>query len=457
MSEDFTGRPSLEVLDENTFKELLENKQYRALRERLAASEPTDIADLLASIPSDEAVIAFRLLPKSLAISVFDDMDGAFQNRLLEAFSDQAARNFLEAMPPDDRTELLDEVPAKVARRLLQILSPDQRRVTLQLLGYNEETAGREMTPLFVDLHSDMTVAQALERVRQLAITRETVYECYVMDRRRYLIGTVSLKDLVIADPDARVNDIMKPDPHFVSTHTDREEVARELREHDLLAIPVVDAEQRLVGTITYDDVADIMEREATEDIYRFGAVPGTERGYFASRIFSVVRRRTPWLFLLIAVSLVIAPIIFEQEELLAEVWILTAFIPLVIATGGNVGAQSATVVIRGLATGEVNPRRALAIVLREVGIGAIMGVALGTVALGLVYAFSRNLEAASVVGMTLVGISVMATLVGGALPFIFRLLKIDPALVSAPFITTVMDIFGVVLYFGIARIVLGL
>jgi len=448
----------LEDLNEDTFKELLENKQYRELRERLADSEPTHIADLLASIPKDEAVIAFRLLPKSLAVSVFDDMDGAFQNQLLEAFSDQAARNFLEAMPPDDRAELLDEVPAKVARRLLQILSPDQHRVTLQLLGYDEETAGREMTPLFVDLHSDMTVAQALERVRQLAITRETVYECYVMDRRRYLIGTVSLKDLVIADPDAKVNDIMKPDPPFVSTHTDREEVARELREHDLLAIPVVDAEQRLVGTITYDDVADIMEREATEDIYRFGAVPGTERGYFASRIFSVVRRRTPWLFLLIAVSMVIAPIILEQEDLLTgELLILTAFIPLVIATGGNVGAQSATVVIRGLATGEVNPRRALAIVLREVGIGAIMGVALGTVALGLVYAFGRNLEAASVVGMTLVGISVMATLVGGALPFIFRLLKIDPALVSAPLVTTVMDIFGVALYFGIARMVLGL
>jgi magnesium transporter len=448
----------LEILNEDTFKELLENKQYRALRERLANSESTHIADLLAGIPKDKAVIAFRLLPKSLAISVFDDMDGAFQNQLLEAFSDQAARDFLEAMPPDDRIELLDEVPAKVARRLLQILSPDQRRVTLQLLGYEEETAGREMTPLFVDLHSDMTVAQALERVRQLAITRETVYECYVMDRRRYLIGIVSLKDLVIADPDAKVNDIMKPDPPFVFTHTDREEVARELREHDLLAIPVVDAEQRLVGTITYDDVADIMEREATEDIYRFGAVPGTERGYFASRIFSVVRRRTPWLFLLIAVSMVIAPIIFEQEDLLTgELLILTAFIPLVIATGGNVGAQSATVVIRGLATGEVNPRRALAIVLREVGIGAIMGVALGTVALGLVYAFGRNLEVASVVGTTLVGISVMATLVGGALPFIFRLLKIDPALVSAPLLTTVMDIFGVALYFGIARMVLGL
>jgi len=199
------------------------------------------------------------------------------------------------------------------------------------------------------------------------------------------------------------------------------------------------------------------MEREATEDIYRFGAVPGTERGYFASRIFSVVRRRTPWLFLLIPVSLVIAPIIFAQEELLAGAWILTGFIPLVIATGGNVGAQSATVVIRGLATGEVNPRRALTVVLREVGIGAIMGVALGAVALGLVYASGRNLEAATVVGITLVGISVMATLVGGALPFIFRLLKIDPALVSAPFLTTVLDIFGVALYFGIARLVMGL
>lgn len=448
----------MEVLNEDSFKELLENKQYRALRERLADLEPTRIADLLASISIDEAVIAFRLLPKSLAISVFDDMDGAFQNQLLEAFSDQAARDFLEAMPPDDRTELLDEVPAKVARRLLQILSPDQRRVTMQLLGYDEETAGREMTPLFVDLHSYMTVTQALERVRQLAINRETVYECYVMDRRRYLIGTVSLKDLVIADPNAKVSDIMKPDPPFVSTHTDREEVARELREHDLLAIPVVDAEQRLVGTITYDDVADIMEREATEDIYRFGAVPGTERGYFASRIFDVVRRRGVWLLLLIVVNTITFTIIARNEALLTgELLILAAFIPLLIGTGGNVGAQSATVVIRGLATGEVKPRRALAVVLREAGIGALLGIVLGAVALGWAYAFGRNLQVAAVVSTTLVAISVMATLAGGALPFIFRLLKIDPALVSAPFITTILDISGVAIYFGVAQMILGL
>jgi magnesium transporter len=249
----------------------------------------------------------------------------------------------------------------------------------------------------------------------------------------------------------------MKPDPPFVSTHTDREEVARELREHDLLAIPVVDAEQRLVGTITHDDVADIMEREATEDIYRFGAVSGTERGYFASRIFSVVRRRGLWLLLLIAVNTVTGAIIARQE-LRGELLILAAFIPLLIGTGGNVGAQSATVVIRGLATGEVKPRRALAVVLREVGIGALLGIVLGAVALGWAYMLGGNqLQVAIIVSTTLVAISVMATLVGGALPFIFRLLKIDPALVSAPFITTIMDIFGVAVYFGIAYMVLRL
>ena len=457
MSEDIQDRQQKETLDEDTFRELLDHKQYRALRERLVALDPSDIADLLAAAPADKAVISFRLLPKDLAVDVFDEMDGALQNLLLEAFSDQAARSLLEAMPPDDRAELLDEVPAKVARRLLQILSPDQRRLTMRLLGYEEGTAGREMTPLFVDLHGNMTVAQALERVRRLAINRETVYECYVMDRRRHLIGTVSLKDMVIADPDARVSDIMTPEPPFVYTYTDREEAAKELREHELLAIPVVDAEQRLVGIITYDDVVDIVEQEATEDIYRFGAVPGTERGYFASRILGVVRRRATWLLLLIVVNTVTGSIIAGEADLLGEILILAAFIPLLIGTGGNVGAQSATVVIRGLATGEVNPRRALAVIMREVGIGAILGVVLGAITLAWSRMLSGDLRVAIIVSTTLFGISVMATLIGGALPFLFRRLRTDPALVSAPFITTVMDIFGVLLYFGIAHTILRL
>jgi magnesium transporter len=268
----------MEEMNIDAFKELLAEKNYKVLREKLLETEPSNIAELLDSIPDDKVLTVFRLLPKTLAVDVFDYMDGSLQNRLLECFSDQAARNFLEAMPPDDRIELLEEVPANVARRLLQILSPEQRRLTVHLLGYAEGTAGREMTPYFIDLHVHMTVAQAMERIRKLAIDRETIYVCYVMDRARHLIGTVSLRDLVIADPEAKVADIITPNPVFVFTNTDREEVAKILREKELIAVPVVDAEERLVGIITYDDVADIIEEEATEDIYRFGAVQGTER-----------------------------------------------------------------------------------------------------------------------------------------------------------------------------------
>ena len=447
----------MEELTEDEFKELLENKRYKILREKLMELDPSDIADMVMSAPSERALIAFRLLPKSLAVDVFDYLDGTHQNRILESFSDQAARLLLEEMPPDDRAELLDEVPAVVARKLLQILSPDQRRVTLHLLGYEDGTAGREMTPLFVDLRSEMTVSQALEKIRRLAINRETIYECYVMDQRRRLVGTVSLRDLVVANTDVKVSDIMKPSPPFVFTYTDREEVAKVLREHELLAVAVVDTEERLVGIITHDDVVDIIEEEATEDIYRFGAVPGTERGYFTSRILSVVKRRAGWLFLLILVNTVTGSIIAGQESLMAEIVILAAFIPLLIGTGGNVGAQSATVVIRGLATGEVHPRRALKIIMREAGVGSILGLVLGAVVLGWAYILGRDLQVAAVVSTTLVAISIMATLVGGALPFLFRIFKLDPALVSAPFITTVMDIFGVVVYFSIATLVLRL
>ena len=442
-------------MDNDRFRDLLESKQYKELREKLTASEAGQVAELLINAPANDALIAFRLLPKGMAVDVFDQLDGVSQNRLLESFSDQTARSFLEQMPPDDRADLLDEVPAVVARKLLQTLSAEERRVTTQLLGYQEGSAGREMTPLFVDLHSYMTVTQALDRVRQLAINRETIYECYVMDRRRTLLGTVSLKDLVLADRDMKVADIMQPDPLYVFTATDREEVARLFRKKALAALPVVDAEGRLVGVITHDDIADILEEETTEDIYRFGAVPGTERGYFTSRIISVVKRRVGWLFLLILVNTVTASVIAAQEEMLAEVVILAAFIPLLIGTGGNVGAQSATVIIRGLATGEVHRKQAPRIILREAGVGALLGIILGTAVLGWAYFLGRDMTVAIVVSSTLLAISILATMAGGALPFVFRLFRLDPALVSAPFITTIMDIFGVVLYFTIAHLLI--
>lgn len=445
----------MEMLDERTFEELIESRNLKTLREHLMAMEPLDIAILLESVSEEEMALAFRLLPKDVAVEVFDDFDGPAQHRLLESMTHRAVSQLLEAMSPDDRTELLEEVPASVTRKLVGLLSPEQRQVTLQLLGYEENSAGREMTPYFVDLRSNMTVAQAMDRIRRLAVDRETIYECYVIDPRRRLEGTVSLKELVLASPDSRVGEIARPNPKRVFTSSDREEAARVLRENELLAVPVVDMEERLVGIITQDDVADIMEEEVTEDIYRFGAVQGTERGYFTTRIFNVVRRRISWLLLLLVVNTATATIIAGQEALLAEVVLLAAFIPLLIGTGGNIGAQSATVVIRGLATGEIRPRRALSIIGREVSVGLLLGMLLGLAVLAWAFWLGRNPQVSLVVALTLISVAVLATAVGSALPFLFRLSKVDPALVSAPLVTTVMDISGVMVYFAVAHLLL--
>jgi len=447
----------METLDQETFQKLIESRNLTALHERLMSMESLDVAILLESASEEQMAVAFRLLPKALAVEVFDDFDGPTQHRLLESMANRTAGQLLEAMSPDDRTELLEEVPASVTRRLLGLLSPEQRQVTLQLLGYEENSAGREMTPYFVDLRSNMTVAQAMERIRRLAMDRETIYECYVIDPRRRLEGTVSLKQLVLARPEMTVADVTKPNPRKVFTHSDREEAASVLRENRLLAVPVVDSEERLVGIITQDDVADIMEEEVTEDIYRFGAVQGTERSYFTTRVFNVVRRRISWLLLLLVVNTATASIIAGQEQLLAEVVLLAAFIPLLIGTGGNIGSQSATVVIRGLATGEIRPRRALSIIGREVSVGLLLGVTLGVAVLAWSFWLGRDSDVSLVVALTLFAVATVATAVGSALPFVFRLSRVDPALVSAPLVSTIMDISGVGVYFGVARLLLAM
>jgi len=424
----------------------------------LTSLDASEIALILDDLSEKEDIIAlFRLLPKNLAVQVFDLLDTSKKHGLLTFFTEVNSQVVLEAMEPDDRAELLEEVPAIIARRLLRLLSPQEREKTLKLLGYQDDTAGRVMNPDFIDFHDELNVSQALERIREQARTRETAYELYVVDNQRRLLGKVSLTDLVLTGPDQKISSIMKPSPISVFTSTNQEQVAKILREHDLSTVPVVDSENRLVGIVTLDDVIDIVEEEATEDIYRFGAVPGTERGYFTSRILGVVRKRVVWLFLLILVTTITASLIASHGELLGEIVILAAFIPLLIGTGGNVGAQSATVVIRGLATGEISPRRYLSIVLREARVGVVLGLVLGLVVLIWSYFLGRDLHVAAVVSVSLVAISIMATLTGGALPFVFRLFKIDPALVSAPFITTVMDIFGLGIYFLIANLVLRL
>jgi magnesium transporter len=444
-------------METEIFRDLLDNKKYRALRQELIKLEPDEIAVFLEDLTEEQSLIAFRLLPKDMAVEVFDHLDAQKQHSLLEMFTGPSARAFLEAMEPDDRTELLEEVPAIVARRLLWLLSAEQRKTTLKLLGYEDDTAGRIMNPYFVDLRIDMTVGEALQRIRDVGVERDTIYELYIINNKRQLMGTVSLKDLVLVNPDLAISEIMKTDFDIVYTGTSQEDAAKLLRDNDLIAVPVVDNEKRLVGVITIDDVVDIMEEEATEDIYRFGAVPGTERSYFTTRILGVVRRRFSWLILLILVNTITGSIISGQQELLGEIVILAAFIPLLTGTGGNVGAQSATVIIRGLATGEVSPRRYLSTIFREARIGIGLGILMGLVVMAWAYLLGRNLDVAIIVSISLAAISFTASLLGGALPFLFRLIKIDPALISAPVLTTVMDVIGLGAYFGIAHLILNL
>lgn len=437
---------------------LLSDRRFIPLRELLNDQDPVDVAHLLRDLPVDQAVLAFRLLSKDMAVDVFEHMDTERQQSLLEAFNDERVRSLVSAMSPDDRTRLLDEVPANVTNRLLRLLPPDEREAAATLLGYPEDSAGRVMTPDFVRLTADSTVGQALERIRKQALDKETIYYCYVTDSGRRLLGTVSLKDLLLARPEFFVGEIMRPGPRSVTTLTDQEDVAHILRQYDLLAVPVVDVEDRLVGIVTYDDVLDILHYEATEDIYRYGAVPVSERAYFGENTFTRSRRRIVWLFFLVLVNTITGTIIAGQSDLLGEVQILAAFIPLLIGTGGNIGSQSSTVVVRGLATGELKGGQAARTMVGELGVGALLAAGLGSLTFVWALALTGGeVDVAIVIGVTLALIATFAAVVGGGLPFLFRVAKVDPAAASAPLVTTVMDVSGVVIYFGIATVLLRL
>lgn len=344
-------------------------------------------------------------------------------------------------MSPDDRARLFDELPAKVVRRLIEQLSPIEREATTLLLGYKPDTAGRLMTPKYISLKENLTVAQALERIRRLASITETVYYLYVTDAARRLTGTLSLSNLVTAQPDEIVSEIMTRDVVFVNTDTDQEEVARIIQHYDFIAVPVVDTEQRLVGIITVDDVLDILEEETTEDIYTLGGLQSKGDDYFQTNLLTVARKRVVWLFVLLITNTATTAVIRSQEDVLERVVALAAFIPLLIDTGGNVGAQSSTVVIRGLNTDKVRINKALRVIRREAIAGAFLGLMLGIVVTVWAYFLQGDLAVALAVGTSLFAIAVLASFSGSALPFLFRSLGLDPALMSAPFITTAVDI----------------
>lgn len=449
------SRSELRELVRSQLQALLEQSDLKGAKAILVPVQPPDIADAIEGLPETMQVIAFRLLSKDEAIEVYEHLDSSVQHSLCEEFKRQEVIDIVDKMSPDDRARLFDELPATVVRRLLAELSPAERQATALLLGYETGTAGRIMTPKYISLKESLTITETLERIRTLAPSTETIYYLYVTDAARRLTGILTLRDLVTSPLDKTVGEIMTRDLVSVQTDIDQEEVARLIQRYDFLAVPVVDSEQRLVGIITVDDVIDILEQETTEDIYALGGVQSGGDNYFQTDLFTVARKRVVWLFVLLLTNTVTGTIIRSQEDILQQVVVLAAFIPLLTGTGGNVGAQSSTVVIRGLNTDEIRAMGPVQVVWREGMAGALLGSILGMVATVWAYILQGNLPVAIAVGVSLLAIAILASVAGSALPFLFRSFGLDPALMSAPFITTAVDVLGVLIYFTTARLIL--
>ena len=445
--------------------ELVASREIEALNDWLRDASTVEIAEELGRLDPADRAIPFRLLAKDRALEVFEALDPIHQQELLEGLRDANVRQLFEEMDPDDRARLVDEMPAKVAKRLLAGLSPHERNLTATLLGYPENSAGRVMSPEVASLRANQTVADALGRLRRTGRSAETIYALPVTDESRRLVGALGLRDLVLADPDTTIGELMDTDVYSARVDEDQERVARLMQEADLLALPIVDAEARLVGIVTVDDAMQILEEEQTEDVALSGAAEPLAHPYLAVSIMGIARSRIIWLFVLIGAASLTALVLGAFEEQLAAFVALALFIPLVIGTGGNTGAQAATTITRALAVGEVRGTDVALVVLREMRVGLLLGAMLGVVAFLPALLFVRFLslqpelaqQVALVVSLTLLFVCTLATTIGSLLPLLARRLGIDPAVMSAPFITTLVDATGLLVYFVVAGIVLGL
>jgi magnesium transporter len=436
--------------------ELVRGDDLKALKAAVEAMSSLDIAAQLERLEPDQRAVVFRLLRKNRALAVFEHLDPAHQEELLSRLRAGRVRDLLEQMDPDDRARLLDEMPAGIASRLLAGLSERERQMTAELLGYAEGTAGRIMSPEWVSLQPTMTIGDALERVREVGASAETVYVLPVTDESRRLIGTAELRDLVLARPGTTVDELMRVDPYSVTAVERQEAAARLMAEADLLALPVVDSERRLLGVITVDDAMEILEAEETEDMARAGGTEPLGRPYFGVSALGLARARVVWLLILIIAATLTVNVLAYFEETLDAVVTLALFVPLLIGTGGNTGSQAATMVVRALAVGEVHFADLPRVVRREFVTGVVLGGMLALLAFVPV-ALIFDAQIATIVSLTLVSICTLATFLGAMLPMLAKRVGIDPAVISAPLITTLVDATGLVMYFLIANAVLNL
>ena len=444
----------LDMLDK--ILELLENKDFPQLGNLLKDMNPADVAELFEDLPREKMALVFRLLPKELAADAFAYMNPDEQTVLVEAFSDKELHDVVNELYVDDAADMIEEMPANLVKRILRHTDAETRVLINQILNYPKDSAGSIMTMEYVDLKRGMTVEEAFDRIRAIGVEKETVYTCYVTDSRRKLKGIVTVKDLLLAPKNELIRNIMETNIIYVSTHTDKEEVASLFGKYDFLAVPVVDNEERLVGIVTVDDAIDVIQDEATEDIEMMAAITPTDKPYMKTGVFATWKKRIPWLLLLMISATFTGSIITSFEDALSASIVLTGFIPMLMDTGGNAGSQASVSIIRGLSLGEIEYKDIGRILWKEARVAFLCGVSLAVANFVKLLLIDRvTISVAVVVCSTLVVTVLAAKLVGCSLPVLAKRIGFDPAVMASPFITTIVDALSLLIYFRIACAVL--
>lgn len=447
---------------EERILELLEAKDYSTLKQFLSEETPQDLAAAIGKLDESTIPVVFRVLPKELAAETFVEMDSAEQELLIKSFSDSQLKEIFDELFMDDTVDIIEEMPANVVKRILKSADQEKRKQINELLNYPEDSAGSVMTTEYVTLRPAMTVMEAILRIRRTVVDKETVYTCYVTSSDRILLGVVTVKDLLVADDNAVVADIMETHVIYAGTNENKEEVAREMSKYDLLAIPVVDNEKRLVGIVTFDDAIDVIEEATTEDIEKMAALVPSDKPYLKTSVLEIWKNRIPWLLLLMVSATFTGQIINHFESALAGSVILTTFIPMLMDTGGNAGSQASVTIIRGMALSEISMKNILIIIWKELRVSLLCGIVLAVanfikilVVDNLIFGNDISMSVAAVVCITLVVVVFTAKIIGSTLPILAKRIGFDPAVMASPFITTIVDAIALLVYFNIAKLLI--
>ena len=443
-------------MDNDIFIKLLAQREFKAVRSILDVMNEVDIASLLSTLSDKELALAFRLIPKDKAAEVFSNMDTSMQTYLVTMFTEKELKELLDDLYMDDTVDMLEELPANLVKRILATVSASDRSMINQLLNYPEDSAGSIMTTEYVDLREEMTVGQAMAHIKKTGIHKETIYTCYITERRK-LVGIVSAKDLMTTDDDVPIKDLMETEIISVYTHSDQEQVAQLFTKYDLLALPVIDQDGRMVGIVTFDDAMDVMVDEATEDITKMAAINPSEKTYFETSVLQHAKNRIPWLLILMFTSIITGTIITRYENAFAAIPLLVSFIPMLMDTGGNCGSQSATLIIRGIALDEIRFTDLFKVMFKEFRISLIVGAFLAVANGVRIFIQYHNPGLAVVIACSLMGTVIMAKLVGCTLPLLAKKVNLDPAIMASPLITTLVDTFSILIYFNIATVLFRL